>query len=221
MVILDLTETLPAPRSGAEPDRSAFAPAAPGAPVAPVAPAAPTTEPLGVASLRVRPLDPDSDGPRLLAMGDHVSQQTIYQRFFTSFHRMPAPLLTLLLDVDHDRREALVALDGEQIVAVARYAVLRKRPDEADVSILVVDAWQRRGIASRLLRLLDERAAAHGVRTFTADVLLENRQARGLLAAVRPDATARYVDGSSAYRFPVGSAPAAGVEMHGGEAAAA
>jgi GNAT superfamily N-acetyltransferase len=163
------------------------------------------SQPLGIAHLRVRPLDPASDGPRLLAMCPHVSPQSLYQRFFTSFHRLPEPLLALLLDVDHDRREALVALDRDRIVAVARYAGLPHRQDEADVSILVVDSWQRRGLAARLLQLLDERAAAHGIRSFVATVLLENRQARGLLAAVRPDASARYVDGTSTYRFPVRS----------------
>ena len=54
------------------------------------------------------------------------------------------------------------------------------------------------------------------IRTLTASVLLENRQARGLLAAVRPNAIARYADGASTYRFPVnadarGTSPA----MHG------
>src|SRR4051794_10720940 len=161
---------------------------------------------LGIAHLRVRPLDPATDGARLLAMCPYVSAQSLYQRFFTSFHRLPEPLLALLLDVDHDRREALVALDGDRVVAVARYALLPGRQDEADVSILVVDAWQRRGLAARLLGLLDERAAAHGISTFVATVLLENRQARGLLAAVRPDASAHYVDGASTFRFPVGAA---------------
>src|SRR3954462_14949046 len=163
------------------------------------------SQPLGIAHLRVRPLHPASDGPRLLAMCPYVSPQSLYQRFFTSFHRLPEPLLALLLDVDHDRREALVALDRDRIVAVARYAGFPNRQDEADVSILVIDSWQRRGLAARLLQLLDERAAVHGIRTFVATVLLENRQARGLLAAVRPDASAHYVDGASPYRFPVRS----------------
>src|SRR3954452_157622 len=164
------------------------------------------SQPLGIAHLRVRPLHPASDGPRLLAMCPYVSPQSLYQRFFTSFHRLPEPLLALLLDVDHDRREALVALDDDRIVAVGRYALLPDRQDDADVSILVVDSWQRRGLAARLLGLLDERAAAHAISTFVAPVLLENRQARGLLAAVRPDASAHYVDGASTFRFPVGAA---------------
>jgi GNAT superfamily N-acetyltransferase len=163
------------------------------------------SEPLGVQQLRVRPLDPVTDGPRLLAMCPYVSPQSLYQRFFTSFHRLPAPLLALLLDVDHDKREALVALDGDEVVAVARYASTIGRAHEADVSILVVDRWQRHGVAARLLQLLDERASAHGIETFTATVLLENRQARGLVAGVWPGASAHYVDGASTYRFPVGA----------------
>src|SRR4051812_18280581 len=118
------------------------------------------SQPLGIAHLRVRPLDPASDGPRLLAMCPYVSPQSLYQRFFTSFHRLPEPLLALLLDVDHDRREALVALEGDRIVAVARYALLPGRQDEADVSILVVDPWQRRGGAPRALPVLGARAGA-------------------------------------------------------------
>src|SRR3954452_212367 len=91
------------------------------------------SQPLGIAHLRVRPLDSASDEPRLLAMCPYVSPQSLYQRFFTSFHRLPAPLLALLLHVDHDPREELVVLDGYAIVAVGRYAAMPKRADEADV----------------------------------------------------------------------------------------
>jgi GNAT superfamily N-acetyltransferase len=164
------------------------------------------SQPFGVGQLRVRPLDPSTDGTRLLAMCPSVSPQSLYQRFFTSFHRLPPPLLALLLDVDHDRREALVVLDADDIVAVARYASVLDPPDEADVSILVVDRWQRRGLATRLFQLLNERASARGIATFTATVLLENRQARGLMASVWPEASAHYVDGASTYRFPLGPA---------------
>lgn len=74
--MLDLAQTLPTLRLDWEPTEQL------------------PSEPLGVERLRVQALDPVSDGPRLLAMCPHVTSQSLYQRFFTSFHRLPAPLRT-------------------------------------------------------------------------------------------------------------------------------
>ena len=108
------------------------------------------TEPLGIDGLVVRPLDPGTDGPRLRAMCPRVSEQSRYQRFFSGIGYLSDSLLALLLDVDHARREALVALQGDEIVAVARYATTTAAPVEADISLLVVDDLQRHGIAKRI-----------------------------------------------------------------------
>jgi hypothetical protein len=45
----------------------------------------------------------------------------VHFRFFSPISRPPRAALLRLADVDHCRRDALVALDGDEIVAVARY----------------------------------------------------------------------------------------------------
>ena len=72
------------------------------------------------AVLSVRPIEPD-DVDRLGRMFGRLSPTTIYRRFFSPIHEASPRMLMRLTNVDHDRREALVALDGDEIVAVARY----------------------------------------------------------------------------------------------------
>jgi RimJ/RimL family protein N-acetyltransferase len=134
-------------------------------------------------------------------MCPRVSAQSRYQRFFNGLRELSAPLLALLLDVDHVEREALVALDGDQIVGVARYAASAGDPTSAEISLLVVDDLQRHGIARELLDRLETLAHQRGIRALTASVLGENRQARGLLLALHPQATGRFEQGAYSYRY--------------------
>jgi GNAT superfamily N-acetyltransferase len=90
-------------------------------------------------------------------------------------------------------------------VAVARYAASDADAAEADVSLLVVDDLQRHGIARELLRRVEQLARTRGVRMMSASVLGENRQARGLLFAVHPEARGRFERGAYTYRFEVGA----------------
>jgi GNAT superfamily N-acetyltransferase len=68
---------------------------------------------------------------------------------------------------------------------------------EADLAILVLDAWQRRGVGRALIGALVRGAVAGGVRALHADLDPANGAARGLLASVlgRDRLTARVVDG--------------------------
>ncbi len=89
-------------------------------------------------------------------------------------------MLDRLTDTDSSRHVALVVTQGEgrdeRIVSVGRYQVRAERPDVAEVSFLVEDAMQRRGIGTLLLDALAELARERGVRRFSADVLADNRQ---------------------------------------------
>ena len=49
---------------------------------------------------------------------------------------LPPSLLQRFANVDHDDREALVALDGDEIIAVVRWDRDADRPDEAEVAAL-------------------------------------------------------------------------------------
>jgi GNAT superfamily N-acetyltransferase len=76
--------------------------------------------------------------------------------------------------VDHRDREAIVATDGSEIVAVARFD---RGPDRAaaEVAFVVADPWQGRGLGALLFQRLAERARTVGVSRFVAETLPENQ----------------------------------------------
>ena len=163
-------------------------------------------EPLAVGNttLCVRPIDAD-DVDRLSRMFDRLSPMTVYRRFFSPIRKPPRSALLQLAVVDHDRREALVALDGDDIVAVARYDG-RSDEHEAEIAVTVEDAWQHRGLGKRLSRRLAVRAVEHGYDSFVATMQGENYAALGLLRKLSHDATVRFEDGGYSASVPLGRA---------------
>jgi RimJ/RimL family protein N-acetyltransferase len=156
------------------------------------------------AVLRVRPIEPD-DVVRLERMFFRLSPTTIYRRFFSPVHQPSARMLVWFTNVDHDRREALVALDGDEIVAVARYD---GRPGESDaeIAVTVEDAWQHRGVGKHLARRLAACALDHGFERFIARMLPENREALALFRRLSHDAAVHFDDGGYAAVAPLSRA---------------
>jgi len=125
------------------------------------------------AELLVRQVRPDDK--RLLADGlRRLSPESRYHRFFRPLTELSARDLEYLTEIDHRDHEALAALDPEtgQLVGVARY-VRGAEPHLAEVSVVVGDPWQRRGVATLLLEHLVERARAAGITHFVALVMLD------------------------------------------------
>ena len=141
--------------------------------------------------IEVRPIEL-TDVERLARLFTRLSPESVRFRFFSPIRRAPRPVLLRLADVDHKRRDALVALDGDEIVGVARYD---GRPDatEAEIAVTVEDAWQRHGIGKRLTTRLARLAHARGYETFVASMLPENRAALGLIRLLSPDVKVRVV----------------------------
>ena len=111
-----------------------------------------------------------------------LSPDTVYRRFFTLMPGPPPELLRNLAVVDHDTREGLVVLDGDEIVALASWDRPAPHAREAEIAVLVEDAWQHRGLGRALVRMLAGRARRRGIDTFTATVLSDNRAAVHLAA---------------------------------------
>jgi GNAT superfamily N-acetyltransferase len=131
------------------------------------------TLPGGDADICVRPLE-RTDRRAYLAAFERLSPTTRYLRFAAPKPRLTSADLALLLDIDHDRHEALVAYacaTGEP-AAVARYVRDADDRASAEMAITVVDGWQGRGIGPRLLAELSARAAAHGLTRLHADGLM-------------------------------------------------
>lgn len=138
-------------------------------------------------SIGVRLIRPD-DAERLRRLFYRLSPETVYRRFFTLYSHPPEDKLCALTNLDHDQRDAMVAVVGDEVVGVARYAALAGRPGVAEVAVLVEDAYQGRGLGPRLLDCAVALARLHGMTTVTATVLAENRPAIAMLRAAFPDA---------------------------------
>jgi GNAT superfamily N-acetyltransferase len=152
--------------------------------------------------LRLRQLQAGDSG-RLRQFGGRLSPETLYRRFMS-----PAPrcewLLPRLMDVDHWDREAIVALAGEEIVAVARYG---RKPGAgaADVSVVVADDWQHRGLGRLLLGRLARLARRRGIAAFTGTIAGENYPAQRLVGALAPGIRFRAESGEVEFEAPLTS----------------
>jgi acetyl coenzyme A synthetase (ADP forming)-like protein len=130
------------------------------------------------AVLRLRALR-QSDRDGLVALFNRCSPETIRYRFLRMVTELTGSMLDTLVTVDGVRHVALVVTQGEgadeRIIAVGRYFTLDDRPQVAEVSFLVEDAMQRRGIGTVLLDTLAEIAREHEITRFAADVMADNR----------------------------------------------
>lgn len=131
----------------------------------------------------------------------------MYRRFHAPVRRPGPATVRYLLDVDHDLREAVVAVVGDDVVGVARYDRPATDPSRAEVAVLVEDGWQGVGVGRQLLRALAERAAARGVTTVTADVQPDNARALALASRLLPGTTTTTDDGVVAVTSPLAAAP--------------
>ncbi len=126
--------------------------------------------------VRIRPIRPD-DEPLMKEMFYSFTQQTVYLRFHSAVKAMPHEQLQLFCNIDYDTEMALVAVVGpveqEEIIGMGRYLMDPSR-ESAELAFVVRDDWQRRGLGTVLFQKLIEIGRANGIRTFWADVLVEN-----------------------------------------------
>jgi RimJ/RimL family protein N-acetyltransferase len=123
----------------------------------------------------VRALEP-GDRQLVQTVFDRMGEEARYRRFLGFKKQLSARDLETLTAIDHHGHEALVALDAEtcEAVGVARMIQEPGRPDTAEASVSVADAWQGHGLGGMLLERLVTRAREEGVRRFTAVLLTRN-----------------------------------------------
>lgn len=110
----------------------------------------------------------------------HLSPQSAYQRMMSV--RFPTPQeLRRFTDIDPRHEIALVITrqnEGrEEQIAVARCIDLDDHgrfSGDAEFAIVIADAWQARGLGTRLMTRLIEAARAHGVRRLVGYTLSDN-----------------------------------------------
>jgi RimJ/RimL family protein N-acetyltransferase len=122
---------------------------------------------------QVRPEDRDL----FVAGFQRMSDESRYKRFFMHKKQLSERELDRFTHLDHDRHEAIGAIDeatGEG-VGVARMHRREDDPAVAEAAVTVVDDWQRRGLGRLLLDRLVARARELGVERFEASLLIGNK----------------------------------------------
>ncbi len=133
--------------------------------------------------ITIRPISA-ADLPLETEFVNGLSASTGYQRLMSS--RRPSPEeLRRFTNIDHQRELALIAStlvqDKERQIGVARY-VKESTSGDAEFAIVLSDAWQGRGVGTKLLASLLVAAKTHGVRRLVGMTLSENS---GMLALGR------------------------------------
>lgn len=136
--------------------------------------------------VEIRPIRAD-DKARLAAGHARLSAESQRRRFLTAKPRLTAADLRYLTEIDGHDHVAFVAVLPERpelIVAVGRFVRLAGDPEAAEFAIVVGDELQGRGLGGVLAELLARRAAAEGVKRFTATIETDNEAVQRLIARI-------------------------------------
>lgn len=135
---------------------------------------------LGGVKAVLRELRP-SDYEALRGFVASLSERSRYMRFHTRAHITDERVMELSR-IDYDREQAWVLeLEDGTIAATARWS-RSTEPDEAEFGIAVADAWQRHGIASRLMAVLEKNAVDRHMKRLVGFVLRGNEGMQALSA---------------------------------------
>jgi RimJ/RimL family protein N-acetyltransferase len=112
-----------------------------------------------------------------------LSPESRHYRFLGGVKELSPRELKRLCDVDGHRSMAFVATtveNGREIeIGVSRYAP-NATGDDREIAVTVADAWQNKGIGTRLTRQLIQHAREHGVRRLYSMDLADNDAMRHL-----------------------------------------
>lgn len=111
-----------------------------------------------------------ADRAAVIAMHHDCSADSIRRRWHGPRHDLPEPYLTEAL-AGLPRHIALLALDGPRVVALA--SAVQQDREAWEIGVLVIDTWQRRGVATTLINALAQQVAARRGRRLTATALPE------------------------------------------------
>ncbi|MBL8518697.1 MAG: GNAT family N-acetyltransferase [Betaproteobacteria bacterium] len=145
------------------------------------------------AEVIIRPLRAE-DAARGIAAFNELSEHARYQRFMRAVNELSPDMLRELMKIDYRRTMAFVAeaTAGESppLVGIARYA---GRGKSCEFAIVLADAWQGRGLGSRLMRPLMRYARRAGFKTMTGSTfstntpMIELAHRLGFRSTVDPD----------------------------------
>ena len=154
--------------------------------------------------MTIRQIEP-GDKPLIRAFYDELSDRSRRFRFLVPTNDLSDEDLVYLTEVDHKRHEAVVALDDDRLVGVARYVRDPRDRESAEVAVVVVDDRQGEGIGTALLDRLTERARENGVRRYTALVSQDNDIVVNALERAGAERTATTGEGEIEFAIDVPS----------------
>jgi RimJ/RimL family protein N-acetyltransferase len=129
--------------------------------------------------IEIRALRPTDEAGMLDAI-NHTNAESLRRRFFVTKREFSDKEKAFFLNADFVKHVALVAEideDGRRtIVGGGRYIVTE--PGRAEIAFVVIDAYQRLGLGTLLMRHLAVLARSAGLKEVIADVLPENAAMR-------------------------------------------
>jgi RimJ/RimL family protein N-acetyltransferase len=121
------------------------------------------------AALEIRPWQA-GDFARLAAAAPRLSMWTLFLRFRAGMPGLPATYLRSTQQRWPLRWDAVVALDGDDLVGWAEFGRYPEDPQRADIAMCVVDDEQGQGIGTALARALLDLARGAGLSSVHADI---------------------------------------------------
>ncbi len=127
-------------------------------------------------TVTIRPIRPE-DEPMLVKFHETLSERSVYLRYFHLMNlsqRTTHERLTRICFIDYDREMALVAEQDGNILGVGRLTRTHGA-NEGEVSVIISDQHQGRGLGKELLARLVIVGADEKLSKLTADILPDNR----------------------------------------------
>ncbi len=132
--------------------------------------------------ITIRPIRPE-DEPLMIAFHGTLSERTVYLRYFSAVSlrkRVDHERLLRICFGGYDREIVLVAetkdaaTSERKILGVGRLNKLRTDNNEAEVAVMVADAYQKQGLGSELLRRCIQVGREEKLQRLVAELLRDN-----------------------------------------------
>ena len=136
-------------------------------------------------TVTIRPVQP-ADTALVREGFEHLSAVTRYRKFLFDRQLTASDAEEVWhLDRDHDALGAIDPATGAG-VGLARCVRDQHDPKRAIAAVIVADEWQNRGLGTRLLKRLADRARAAGIEYFESHMIVGDGTARQVLESVGP-----------------------------------
>jgi RimJ/RimL family protein N-acetyltransferase len=133
------------------------------------------------ADILIRPIEPQ-DADELRAAFERLGAVSRYRRFLSEIDHLTPHQVEYLTRIDHHDHEALCALVAATGRGIGAARFVRDAADsrQAEVAIVVVDDWQRRGVGAALAERLMRRAREVGIERVIGRTIVGNEPAIAL-----------------------------------------